>query len=111
MKMDRRGLLVVMAVVVLAICSQGLAADTPKPTVMEVGEMCGGCVKKITTRLETMPGVAKIECSIEKKTVTVSPAAEKGFTAVALWDAMAEIGKTPKKMVSPTGTFTERPTR
>ncbi len=32
------------------------AADAPKATVMTVGEMCGGCAKKINSRLEKMPG-------------------------------------------------------
>ncbi|QDT52768.1 Heavy-metal-associated domain protein [Caulifigura coniformis] len=85
------------------------ASDTAKSTVVTVGEMCGGCVKKITTRLEKVPGVAKIECDIPMKTVTVTPAAGKELKATTLWDAMAEISKTPKKMVSPAGTFTTRP--
>ena len=107
---SRRGMLLAVAAMVLGLAAGGTnAADTPKKTVMEVGEMCSGCVKKITTRLEKMSGVGKIECDIAKKTVSVTPSAGKDFTAIALWDAMAEIGKTPKKMVGPTGTFTARP--
>ena len=110
MLQTRRGMLLAMAAMVVGLAAGMLnAADAPKATVMTVGEMCGGCVKKITTRLEKMPGVATIECDIAKKSVTVTPAAGKDVTALALWDAMAEIGKTPKKMVGPTGTFTERP--
>ena len=106
----RRGLLLVIAAMVVGMAAgKTSAADAPKSTVMTVGEMCSGCVKKITARLEKMPGVAKIECDIAKKTVTVTPALGKDVTALALWDAMSEIGKTPKKMASPSGTFAAEP--
>jgi periplasmic mercuric ion binding protein len=106
----RRDMLLVTAGLMIGLAAVHTeAADTLKPTVITVGEMCGGCVKKITTRLEKMPGVSKIECDIPKKTVTITPVAGKEPTAVAVWDAMAEIGKTPRKMVSPAGTYTERP--
>jgi hypothetical protein len=42
-------------------------------TVMTVSEMCSGCVKKITKRFEGVERVAKVECSIEKQSVTVIP--------------------------------------
>ena len=110
MLQTRRGVLLVVAAMVAGFAAGKMnAADASKTTVMTVGEMCSGCVKKITARLEKMPDVAKIECDIAKKTVTVTPAAGKDVTALALWDAMAEIGKTPRKMTGPSGTFTERP--
>ena len=105
----RRNSLAVIAFSLLAMTLGVDAADPPKTTVVTVGEMCGGCVVKITARLEKMPSVGKIDCDIKTKTVTITPAAGKDLTAVAVWDAMAEIGKTPKKMVAPSGTFTSRP--
>ena len=39
------------------------AADKEKTnTVMTVGEMCGGCVKKITKRFDGVEGIAEIDC-------------------------------------------------
>ncbi|MBN8624743.1 MAG: cation transporter [Planctomycetes bacterium] len=75
---------------------------------MDVGEMCGGCVKKITARLSQMPEVAAVKCDIARKTVTVTPKSD-GISSRVLWDAMNEIGKTPKKLVDATGTYTAQP--
>tara|TARA_R110002049_G_scaffold2750_10_gene22482 strand:+ start:154910 stop:155260 length:351 start_codon:yes stop_codon:yes gene_type:complete len=91
-------------------CSPAPAAETQnRNTVMTVGEMCGGCVKKITTRFDDVKGIAKLECSIEKKSVTLVP--EKGvrLSPKAIWVIMESIGKTPNKMVTPDGTFTSKP--
>lgn len=102
---------VVLLTAVAAMFGVGFthAAEPPKTTVMTVGEMCGGCVKKITARLEKMPDVGKIECDIPAKTVTVTAKAGKTLSAATVWDAMVEIGKTPKKLVGPSGTYTVRP--
>ena len=93
---------------------QGIAAPAqaaaPADTVVNVGEMCGGCVKKITAKLEKMPQVVSFQCDIAKKTVTVTPAAT-GMSPRALWEALESIGKTPVKMVSPAGTFTAKPAK
>jgi hypothetical protein len=78
-------------------------------TVVTVDEMCGGCVKKITTRFATEKGVAKVVCSVEEKSVTIVPA--QGFRLIpkGVWEIMESIGKTPRKMVCPDGTFTSKP--
>jgi len=83
----------------------------PKPTttVMTVGEMCGGCVRSITSKLQTLPGVAKVSCDVKTKSVTVTHAPGKPLTAQTLWTAMEEISKTPKKLVGPEGAFTSKP--
>ena len=101
----------------LALCGITLltaaanAADKPTKadTVMTVGEMCGGCVKKIEKKLKPMDGVASVRCDIQAKTVTVHPKPKVTLSAKTLWEAMAEIGKTPQKLVGPGGTFTEKP--
>lgn len=92
--------------------ARALQAVEPSPsakTEMVVGEMCGGCVKKITARLKQMPEIATIQCDIKTSTVTVVPQANKTIAPRVLWDAMAQIGKTPKKLTGPTGTFTSQP--
>ncbi|MBN8624851.1 MAG: heavy-metal-associated domain-containing protein [Planctomycetes bacterium] len=77
-------------------------------TVMNVGEMCSGCVKKITARLTQLPEVAGVKCDIAKKTVAVTPKSGT-LSARALWEAMDEIGKSPKRLVDATGTYTAKP--
>lgn len=94
-----------------AAAANTVAADKPSKaeTVITVGEMCGGCVKKIEKKLKPMEGVAGVRCDIKAKTVTVVPKPKVALSAKTLWEAMEEIGKTPKKLVGPSGTFTEKP--
>jgi hypothetical protein len=62
------------AMVVIASGLNVLAAQQPQSqTVVTVGEMCGGCVKKINTRLEGFPGIGAVQCDIRTKTVTITP--------------------------------------
>ncbi len=93
------------------VASAAAAEDKPlkTATVMTVGEMCGGCVKKIEKKLKPMEGVAAVRCDIKAKTVTVVPKRDVNIAPLALWSAMEEIGKTPTKMVSPEGTYTKKP--
>lgn len=84
------------------------AAEKDSVIVVTVGEMCGGCVKKVTAKLQPMPEVANVECDIATKTVTVTPSAQSLSSGV-LWDAQDSIGKTPKKTVTSEGTFSEKP--
>ncbi len=86
------------------------AADADKTSiVMTVGEMCGGCVKKITKRFDGVEGIAKVDCSIEKQSVTLIPKDRVRLSPKGVWEIMESIGKTPTKMVTPDGTFTSKP--
>lgn len=99
-----------IAAVFLAAAAPSFAAETEEQrTVITVGEMCGGCVKKINKRFEGLKGIAVVRCSIEHQTVTLVP--EKGFrlSPRGVWEAMEGIGKPPQKMVCPAGTFTSKP--
>ena len=90
--------------------SHAAAADVEKSNiVMTVGEMCGGCVKKITRRFEGVEGVAKVECSIEKQSVTLIPKPGVQLCPKGVWEIMESIAKTPTKMITPDGTFTSKP--
>jgi copper chaperone CopZ len=85
------------------------AADTTTATVITVGEMCGGCVKKINAKFENVNGIGSVSCDIPTKTVTLTPASGYRLKPRVLWEMMDEIGKTPTKLVGPNGTFTEKP--
>ena len=93
-----------------------VAADPPaKPkvakteTVITVGEMCSSCVKKIEKKLKPMEGVGELRFDTKAKTVAVVPKPKAKLSSLTLWTAMEEIGKTPKKLVGPSGTFTKKP--
>jgi copper chaperone CopZ len=81
----------------------------PSTTTITVGEMCGGCVKKITARFEQEKSVAKLKCDIKTKTVTLTPAKNVRLSPRTLWEIMESIRKTPKKLVGPDGTYTSKP--
>jgi copper chaperone CopZ len=108
----RTGLSVGLALLTAAVLfvSPATAAEKEKTnTVMTVGEMCGGCVKKITKRFDGIEGIAKVQCSIEKKSVTLIPDKGVRLSPKGVWEIMESIGKTPTKMVTPDGTFTSKP--
>ena len=94
---------------ILATPDLVLAGEPVRPTVVHVDEMCGGCVKKISKRFEGVKGVAKVQCSIEKKSVTVIPDQDVRLSPKGVWELMESIGKTPTKMVTQNGTFTSKP--
>ena len=64
----------VMMFAAVAMPTSAFSAERTKSnTVMTVGEMCGGCVKKITKRFDDVDDVAKVQCDIEKQSVTLIP--------------------------------------
>ena len=92
----------------LAMMAASQAAESTVTTIT-VGEMCGGCVKVITAKLQPMPDVAKVQCDVKTKRVYVLPAQGRVLSPRVLWEAMDEIGKTPTKLAGPSGTFTSKP--
>ena len=104
------GLLLLVATAFIA--APAPAADTEAEkvsTVMTVGEMCGGCVKKINERFAGVKGIADVKCDIERQMVTLVPEKGVGLSPRGVWIAMERIGKTPTKMVCPRGVFTSKP--
>lgn len=85
------------------------ATEKDRNTVVTVGEMCGGCVKKITKHFASVKEIAEFKCDVEKKTVTFVPQKDVSLSPLKLWEEMEGIGKTPTKLVSPSGTFTAKP--
>ncbi len=94
----------------LATTAPARAADSSVTTIL-VGEMCGGCVKRITAKLEPMDDVAKIHCDVKTNRVAVLPVKGRTLSPRGLWAALDEIGKTPKKLSGPSGTFTSKPSK
>lgn len=99
---------VLMTLLALGLTSRLEAAEA-KSTVITVGEMCGGCVKKITAKFNGFADVDKVQCDVKAKTVTVIPKAGKTLSPRTLWEAMESIGKKPKQLAGPDGTFTSKP--
>ncbi|QDT16579.1 heavy-metal-associated domain-containing protein [Alienimonas californiensis] len=118
-----RGFAMLTAAAVAAAAAPAVAGDQPSApdatrgaldrtaTVITVSEMCGGCVKRIEAKLKPVDGIAKVQCDIEKQTVTVLPESGLKLSPKWLWEAMESIGKTPKRLAGPSGVFTEKPKR
>ncbi len=101
--------LMLVAVSIFASSPAQAAGVEKSNIVMTVGEMCGGCVKKITKRFDGVEGIAKVRCSLEKQSVTLIPEPNVRLLPKGVWELMESIGKTPKKMVTPDGPFTSKP--
>ncbi|WP_037254886.1 heavy-metal-associated domain-containing protein [Rhodopirellula europaea] len=108
----RTGLVAGVVLMVASVLTASVASSAEREktnTVMTVGEMCGGCVKKITKRFDGVEGIAKVQCSIEKQSVTLTPKDRVRLSPKGIWEIMESIDKTPTKMVTPEGTFTSKP--
>ncbi|MFN3159039.1 MAG: cation transporter [Rubinisphaera brasiliensis] len=84
------------------------AEEAAKPTIVHVGEMCGGCANKVHKRFDDDKHVLRVECDIDENTITFYPVS-KPYTARYLWVELDQIGKTPTKLIGPDGTFTSKP--
>lgn len=101
-------------VVALAVSLVGVSLQAQSPpkttTTITVPDMfCGGCAKKVTTKLKELQGVADLKADLEAKTVTVTPKSETVLSPKALWEAVEKAGKHPSQMEGPSGKFTEKP--
>jgi Cu+-exporting ATPase len=106
-KMHRR--LAVAVAVVLAL-GGAVAADTARTTITVPELDCPNCAKKVAAKLSEVPGVGKVESSVEAKTFTVTPKAGVAPSPKAMWEAVHKGGFDPSKLVGPGGTFDKKPT-
>ena len=103
------GKLAVAIVALLALTTVVQAAE-PMPTVIAVeGLKCPNCAKKIVARLSEVPGVGKVQVSMEKSTITVQPKGLQMPSPAELWETVARLGVKPVTMKGPAGTFTSKP--
>jgi copper chaperone CopZ len=85
-------------------------AAEPTPTTISIPEMhCGGCAKKVTTKLTELPGVAQAEADMKAKTITVTPKPGATLSPKGVWEAVEQAGQVPTKLTGPGGTFTKKP--
>jgi Cu+-exporting ATPase len=102
--------LMALAVAVLLMAGHAAYAADPVPTTITIpGMHCGGCAKKVATKLVEVQGVAKAEPNVEAKTIKVTPRANVVLSPKALWEAVEKADQEPKKLEGPSGTFTSKP--
>lgn len=102
-----------LAILLGAVAGQlGAAGQTPATTTITVPELdCPTCAKKVAAKLSEVPGVGKVESSVEAKTFTITPKAGTSASPKAMWEAVEKGGFDPSKLVGPDGTFTAKPTK
>ena len=89
--------------------SRGAEPTTDATVVTIQGEMCGGCVKKMQGALEKLPGIARVDGDVAKKTITIVPAPQTTLSPKAIWEALESVDKKPSKLVGPAGEFVAKP--
>jgi copper chaperone CopZ len=112
--MDRREVLLwSLSIAGTAFLSNRLTAATPsQPSgiFLYVQDMhCGDCAKRISSKLYAVPGVMKVSTNIKKNEAHVTVQKNKSPSPRLLWDAAIAAQLHPVKLVSPAGTFTQRP--
>jgi copper chaperone CopZ len=89
--------------------SAALAAS-PEPTTVYVKELhCENCARKVAGKLFAVKGVVKVQASVEKKLLLITPQAGKAVSPRGIWEAVVAGEAEPTKLVGPDGTFTTKP--
>ena len=108
--LTRRMFVAVAALAMTTPAALAWAAERPDVTTIEIPDLdCASCAKKIAESLKKVEGVADAKADPKKKMATVFPKPRKLASAKALWEAVEAGGKTPTKLIGPSGTFTEKP--
>ena len=102
-------LLALTALASLSSVGQLSAAEVKTTTILVKGMHCGGCAKKVATKLKAIPGVADAAVDASTSLATVTPQAGKAPSSRALWEAVEKAGYTTVKLSGPSGEFTEKP--
>lgn len=97
-----------VAAILLVLGAAAQAAE-PVPTTITVERMCEGCAKKITAKLQGMPGVAAVRTNVPAKIVMVLPRQQTVLSPRSLWEAVENSGEHPVRLEGPSGTFTAKP--
>ncbi len=100
------------AVALAALVAQAAQSQVPVPaaTTITVPDLdCASCAKKVGGKVAEVVGVAKVEYSVEAKTIRVIPKAGATLSPKALWEAVEKGGKDPSKLEGPGGTFVKKP--
>ena len=104
----RRSFLLSLLVAVVAVSA--FAAE-PVTTITVDGMHCPACAKKLSTKMQGLPGVASAAADAKAGVVTVTPKTRTNVSAKSLWELVEASGYKPTKLAGPSGTFTTKPKR
>ncbi|MCA9134818.1 MAG: cation transporter [Planctomycetales bacterium] len=111
------GLLLVMALAgnhaasLLAATNNPPQGDASKAIAIYVKDMhCGGCANKISSKLYTVKGVAKVTTDLNKHVAVVYPSQQQNPSLKSLWEAVEAVQFEPVKLVANKQVYTKKPT-
>jgi len=85
------------------------AATSTKTTITLKVLSCEGCAKRVREKLTAVSGVGDVKTDLRTKSATIVPKRGATPSPKLLWEAIEKAGKTPLKLVGPSGTFTSKP--
>jgi copper chaperone CopZ len=101
-----------LALAAVLVTQASLQASQLPYTWVFVSDMhCGHCAKKISTKLEAVSGVAKVQCDVKKGFAVLTPKAGASLSPRAVWEAVEQVKFTPVKLQGPSGTYEAKPDR
>ena len=85
------------------------AASITKTTITLKVLSCEGCAKRVREKLSSVSGVGDVKTDLKTKSAIIVPKRDATPSPKLLWEAIEKAGKTPVKLVGPSGTFTSKP--
>ena len=73
------------------------------------GMHCVMCAKKISTKVQTMPGIASAVADSKTGVVTVTTKPNASVSPKSLWEVIEAAGYKPVRLAGPSGTFEAKP--
>lgn len=102
-----------LAAAAVALFALPIQAQQPAPapaSTITIPEMdCAGCAKKIGEALVKVPGVAKAEYDVKARTIKLTHKAGETPSPKGLWEAVEKQDKEVKKLETPGGTYSKKP--
>lgn len=78
-------------------------------TEVTVAKMCPTCAKKISQKLQKLPGARAAWGTVETRIYRVEPSPGALLSPRAVWETIEAGGERPTSLRCPTGTFSEKP--
>jgi copper chaperone CopZ len=91
-----------------AIASVSIAAE-PVTRIDVKGMHCVMCAKKISTKLQAIPGVASAVADFKSGSVMVTTKPTVALSPRYLWETVESTGYRPVRLSGPAGTFDAKP--
>ena len=106
--MFNRRILLIAALLYCGAATFSWAAE-PATRIDVKGMHCVMCGKKISTKVQSLPGVAAAVIDVKAGTLTVTGKTGAAISPKTLWETVEAAGYKPTKLVGPAGNFDAKP--